>query len=522
MGWPIGNVAWLQELPKPLTKITWDNVIAFGPALAAKKGLSNGDVVEVRVGAGVARGPAWIVPGHAPNTVAVFFGYGRRAGGDIAKDSGYDAFAIQPRENTFAARGSIGQTGRQHACRDDPGAPPHGRLRFRPRGDSVETQHGAAQGHAHVLSRLEQQTPFHRKHSRAAWGMAIDLDSCIGCNACVVACNAENNVPVVGKDQVAHGPRNALAAHRSLLRRRREESAKLLPAGAVHALREGAVRDGLPGPRHRALAPKASTRWSITAASARAPARAIAPTRCGASTGSTIASAGIADAGGAESRRHRALARRDGEVHLLHPAHRGRARRRPTRKTARSGDGEVVTACQQACPTKAIVFGDVNDTELGRLAQRRRQRAALCVAGRSRAPGRAPPIWRAGTTSPAKETAMSEVRCRRSHPAAAARAYADVTDQLAGIPLHFPARRIWLIALLVASALLGLLFVSATVLFTRGVGIWGINIPVNWAFADPQLRLVAWHRPRRHADLGAAAAARPATGATRSTASPKR
>ena len=61
--------------------------------------------------------------------------------------------------------------------------------------------------------------------------------------------------------------------------------------------------------------------------------------------------------------------------------------------------------------------------------------------------------------------------------------YADVTDQLASIPLHFPSRRIWLIALCIASALLGLLFVSATVLFATGVGIWGENIPVNWAFA---------------------------------------
>jgi len=71
-----------------------------------------------------------------------------------------------------------------------------------------------------------------------------------------------------------------------------------------------------------------------------------------------------------------------------------------------------------------------------------------------------------------------------AHPVLPPRqSYADVTDQLAGIPLHFPSRRIWLIALLLASALLGLLFVSATVLFINGVGIWGLNIPVNWAFA---------------------------------------
>ena len=102
-----GNIAWLQELPKPLTKTTWDNVIAISPAIAAEKGLSNGDIVEVSVGGRTVRGAAWIMPGQAPRTIALFFGYGRRAGGDIASGSGYDAFAIQPGENVFVARGGI-------------------------------------------------------------------------------------------------------------------------------------------------------------------------------------------------------------------------------------------------------------------------------------------------------------------------------------------------------------------------------------------------------------------------------
>ena len=100
-----GNIAWLQELPKPLTKITWDNVIAISPAIAAAKGLSNGDIAEVTIGERTVRGAAWIVPGQAPKTIALFFGYGRRAGGDIATGSGYDAFAVRPGERpVFGAR----------------------------------------------------------------------------------------------------------------------------------------------------------------------------------------------------------------------------------------------------------------------------------------------------------------------------------------------------------------------------------------------------------------------------------
>jgi len=198
------NIAWLQELPKPLSKTTWDNAIAVSPRLAAEQKLSNGDVVEVSIGSRNVRGAAWIVPGQAERTVALAFGYGRTAGGDLAQGAGYDAYAVRPDDRTWLARGSIkrldGQipiaTTQAHHRMDgfdfvrevtarNPRTPP------------------PKENHTFYPDWNEPQGPENRPEH--AWGMVIDLDLCIGCNACVSACNVENNVLVVGKDQVARG-----------------------------------------------------------------------------------------------------------------------------------------------------------------------------------------------------------------------------------------------------------------------------------------------------------------------------
>jgi molybdopterin-containing oxidoreductase family iron-sulfur binding subunit len=200
------NVAWLQELPKPLTKITWDNVIAISPAIAAQNKLSNGDVVDISIGENNVRGPVWIVPGQAPHTIALFFGYGRRAGGDIGQGAGYDAYSVRPAENIFHAGGSIARAPDQ------------------PQSKIATTQaHHKMYGFDLVreVTAKNPRTPppkdtptiypdwneiAEREHTADhAWGMVIDLDLCIGCNACVSACNVENNVLVVGKDQVSRG-----------------------------------------------------------------------------------------------------------------------------------------------------------------------------------------------------------------------------------------------------------------------------------------------------------------------------
>jgi MoCo/4Fe-4S cofactor protein with predicted Tat translocation signal len=193
------NVAWLQELPKPLTKITWDNVIAIGPGLAYAQGLANGDVAEVMIGKRKLRGPVWIVPGQPPQTIALYFGYGRRAGGAIAAGIGYDAYSMQPGRH-FIARGSLTRIAGQH---------PIATTQAHHRMDGFDFVREVTAKNPRTPPPKEMHTlyPDWNADPRAthAWGMVIDLDLCIGCNACVSACNVENNVLVVGKDQVSRG-----------------------------------------------------------------------------------------------------------------------------------------------------------------------------------------------------------------------------------------------------------------------------------------------------------------------------
>ncbi|HWP65867.1 MAG TPA: TAT-variant-translocated molybdopterin oxidoreductase [Candidatus Limnocylindria bacterium] len=200
------NNGWLQELPRPLTKVTWDNAAYLAPATAARLGLANEQVVELALGDARVEAPVWIVPGVAAESVTLHLGYGRRRAGRVGTGIGVDVQALRTRGALWGGLGlTIRPTRRRHriACTQD-----HFSMEGR---DLVRrtTVAALADGAAHDDGAHEPTwneslyDPYPYEGHR--WGMVIDLATCIGCNACVAACTAENNVAVVGKDQVLRG-----------------------------------------------------------------------------------------------------------------------------------------------------------------------------------------------------------------------------------------------------------------------------------------------------------------------------
>ncbi len=209
---------WLQELPKPLTKLTWGNAIEVSPATAERFGLSykiawrggeHGqalfDVVELQYKGRKLLAPVWITPGHADGCATVHLGYGRSRGGSVGSGLGFNAYAIRTSDAPWFGEGlTIRKTGgRQPLASTQLHHSMEGRDLARSATlDEFRQNPNFARGEEPPPDKsLYPQWPY----TGHAWGMAIDLNACVGCNACVVACQSENNIPVVGKQEVMHG-----------------------------------------------------------------------------------------------------------------------------------------------------------------------------------------------------------------------------------------------------------------------------------------------------------------------------
>jgi MoCo/4Fe-4S cofactor protein with predicted Tat translocation signal len=217
------NNGWLQELPKPITRLTWDNVVIVSPATADKlkaaqspafTGGEHGqiitDVVELKFKGRSIRGALFAVVGHPNDCVTVHLGYGRTRGGRIAAGAGFNANAIRTSDTlSFGAGVEIARTGetfslactQYHHLMEG-----RGLVRAATREEYLRDPKSVHEGPGMEPPPPKTLTMYPEvKYDGYKWGMAIDVNSCIGCNACVVGCQAENNIPVVGKDQVLRG-----------------------------------------------------------------------------------------------------------------------------------------------------------------------------------------------------------------------------------------------------------------------------------------------------------------------------
>ena len=202
------NLGWLQEAPRPLTKLVWDNVAHVSPATAQRLQLASEDVIELGYKGRVVRAPVWVHPGHADNAVTIDLGYGRRHGGQVADGVGFDAYQLRTADapwfaggleiQKLAERHTLATTQMHHSM--------EGRdlVRVATIDAYRENPHEAFHAHAEAPGPdLTFYPPWPFEGHK--WGMAIDLNACIGCGACEIACQAENNISVVGKREVIRG-----------------------------------------------------------------------------------------------------------------------------------------------------------------------------------------------------------------------------------------------------------------------------------------------------------------------------
>jgi Fe-S-cluster-containing dehydrogenase component len=214
------NNGWLQELPKPVTKLTWDNAALVSPKTAEKLALTHtvaarggehgqvlSDVIDIALSNSKVTAAAWTLPGQADGVVVLPLGYGRKSAGYTGTNKGFNAYAVRTSDALWVALGGkISKTGDDYplACTQ---------YHFNMEGRRILASATLEEYHKNPAFAHEgDETPPKSDslytaygYPGYAWGMAIDLNSCNGCNACVVACVAENNIAVVGKDQVMRG-----------------------------------------------------------------------------------------------------------------------------------------------------------------------------------------------------------------------------------------------------------------------------------------------------------------------------
>jgi molybdopterin-containing oxidoreductase family iron-sulfur binding subunit len=208
------NNGWLQELPKPMTKLTWDNAVLIGPKMAERLQIQTKDVVELELSGKKVTGAVWIQAGHPDNSATIFLGYGRRRAGRVGTAQGFDAYALRTSAAPWIATGlQIRKTGdtynlastQGYQSMDTPDGGHRPLVRETTLEDYRKRPNFAGEEGEEPAPGLTLYKPYPYKEEDYAWGMTIDLNSCVGCNNCMLACQSENNIAVVGHEQTLLG-----------------------------------------------------------------------------------------------------------------------------------------------------------------------------------------------------------------------------------------------------------------------------------------------------------------------------
>jgi len=206
------NNGWMQELPDPITKMTWDNAVLVSRKTAKELGVANGDLVEISLNGRSVKGPIWTQPGMADYSLGLALGYGRERAGRVGTGVGFNAYKIF-NGKYIESGATIKRTGETYtlACTQH-----HWSMEGRPAVREANLEE-------FIKEPLFAQESFHgkeppiveslypnpldeaKKTALHQWGMTVDLNACVGCGTCVIACQSENNIPIVGKDQVIRG-----------------------------------------------------------------------------------------------------------------------------------------------------------------------------------------------------------------------------------------------------------------------------------------------------------------------------
>ena len=358
------NNGWLQELPKPITKLTWDNAALLSPATAERLGLANEQIAELRLGGKTLRAPVWIVPGQADGAVTLHLGYGRKRVGRVGDKTGVDAYSLRTSTALWSAPGlQLVRTFDRHplACTQDHYSM-EGRALVRQATLDEYTRHpdfAHQQGHDPPAD----LTLYDRhEYEGYAWGMVIDLNTCLGCNACSVACQAENNIPVVGKEQVLNGREMAW------IRVDRYYKGELDAPEIVHQPVPCMHCENAPC---EVVCPVAATSHSKEGLNDMVYNRCVGTRYCANNCPYKVRRFNFLQYTDRDSESLKMQRNPDVTVRsrgvmekCTYCVQRINAARIEAKKDDRPiRDGEVITACQQACPTEAIVFGDLNDPQ---------------------------------------------------------------------------------------------------------------------------------------------------------------